>query len=59
MAAEPPYSGWNVASLIICAMLLMICGMFTFDLMRSMWSWNQPYAVNSSMMNMILSWFEK
>jgi hypothetical protein len=58
-AAEPPFSGWNVASLIVCSLLLMICGMFTFDLMRSMWSWNQPYAVNSTMMNIILSMFEK
>jgi hypothetical protein len=29
-----------------------------FDLMRNMWSWNGAYAVNSSLMDMILSWFE-
>jgi hypothetical protein len=59
VAPEPAYSGWNVASLILCSLLLMMCGMFTYDLMRNMWSWDQPYTVNSSMMNMILSWFEK
>jgi hypothetical protein len=59
VAPEPAYSGWNVASLVVCTLLLLVCGMFTYDLMRSMWSWNEPYAVNSSMMNMILSWFEK
>ncbi len=29
-----------------------------FDLMRNMWSWNGAYSVNSSLMDMILSWFE-
>ena len=58
-APEPPYSGWNVASLIMCSLLLMFSGMFMYDLMRNMWSWNGPYSVNSSMMDLVLSWFEK
>jgi hypothetical protein len=45
-------------SLVLCAVLLLFCGMFAFDLMRNMWSWDAPYSVNSSMMEMILSWFE-
>jgi hypothetical protein len=58
IAPESPWTGWNVTSLVLCAVLLMFCGMFMFDLLRNMWSWNQPYAVNSSLMDMILSWFE-
>ena len=59
VAAEPPYSGWNVLSLALCAVLLIFVGMFMFDMLRNMWSWNGPYAVNSSMMDAVLSWFEK
>lgn len=58
-APEPAYSGWNVVSLIFCALLLMLSGMLMYDLMRNMWSWSGPYSVNSSMMDMVLSWFEK
>jgi excisionase family DNA binding protein len=59
VAPEPAYSGWNVASLALCAMLLLFVGMFMFDLLRNMWSWNSPYPVNSWLMSSILSWFEK
>jgi hypothetical protein len=58
-APEAAYSGWNVASLVLCAVLLMFSGMFMYDLVRNMWSWNGPYSVNSSLMDMVLSWFEK
>jgi excisionase family DNA binding protein len=58
-APEPAYSGWNVLSLGLCAVLLMFIGMFMFDLLRNMWSWNSAYPVNSSLMSAILSWFEK
>lgn len=58
-AIEPAYSGWNVASLAMCAVLLMFIGMFMFDLLRNMWSWNSAYPVNSSLMSAILGWFEK
>jgi hypothetical protein len=58
MVPEVPFTGWNVMSLVLCAVMLLFCGMFAFDLMRNMWSWNAPYSVNSSMMEMILGWFE-
>lgn len=57
-APEAPFSGWNVISLALCASLLLFCGMFMFDLLRNMWSWNEAYSVNSSVMDMVLSWFE-
>ncbi len=57
-APEAPFSGWNVVSLALCSVLLLLCGMFAFDLLRNMWSWNEAYSVNSSMMDMVLSWFE-
>jgi hypothetical protein len=59
---EAPFSGANVAFLAVCVVLLLLCGMMTFDLMRNMWSWDGPYNVNSSIMESIgstVGWFEK
>ena len=56
-APQEVFSGWNVASLVLCALLLMFCGMFTFDLLRNMWSWGGAYSVNSPLMDMVLSMF--
>jgi hypothetical protein len=55
---EMPYSIWNVLSLALCAIVLIFCGMFMYDLMRNMWSWENTYEVNSSMMDTIIGWIE-
>ncbi len=55
---EMPYSIWNVLSLALCVIFLALSGMFMYDLLRNMWSWDAPYEVNSSMMDNVLSWFE-
>jgi len=55
---EAPYTAWNIVLLAFCTILLVLCGMFTYDLLRNMWSWDSPYTVNSSLMDTILSWFE-
>ena len=55
---EATFSGWNVAALGTCAVLLLFVGMFMFDLLRNMWSWNETYSVNSTLMDMVLGWFE-
>ncbi|HTQ39521.1 MAG TPA: helix-turn-helix domain-containing protein [Pirellulales bacterium] len=59
---EAPYSTANIALLSVCVVLLMLCGMMTFDLVRNMWSWDGPYPVNSSIMDSIgktVGWMEK
>lgn len=53
---EPPYSGWQIAGLAVCVFLLMLCGMMMFDLLRNMWSWEEPFTLNSQLMDMILGW---
>ena len=45
---------WNTM-LIVCTVLLALCGMMCFDLVRNMWSWNGPYSLNSTIMDAILS----
>ena len=55
---EAPFSIWNILFLGLCSLLLLICGMMLYDLVRNMWSWNSTYGVNSSLMDGILGMFE-
>lgn len=52
---EAPYTVWNVLSLALCTIVLILGGMMAYDLMRNMWSWSGPYTVNSSLMDWILN----
>jgi len=54
---ETPYSGLQVTSLVVCAILLILSGWMGYDLLRNMWSWNGTYPVNSFFMDMILKMF--
>jgi excisionase family DNA binding protein len=53
-AAEAPYTVWNVMSLVLCVLMLSLTGMMLFDLIRNMWSWNEAYALNSTIMDELL-----
>lgn len=55
---EAPFSIWNILFLSLCAILLLLCGMMLYDLMRNMWSWDQPYQVNSALMDGIINMFK-
>ena len=59
-ALEPPYTTWQIVGLAICAVLLMLCGMMMYDLLRTMWSEQSggPYSINSWLMDIILGWIE-
>jgi len=54
---EAPYSALNIVSLVICALVLLLCGIMVFDLIRNMWSWDGYYEINSSLMDWIISLF--
>ncbi|MGQ9505325.1 MAG: helix-turn-helix domain-containing protein [Thermogutta sp.] len=54
MGEAPWGTLWNTM-LIVCAVLLALCGMMCFDLVRNMWSWNGPFSLNSTIMDAILS----
>lgn len=51
---EVPFTIWQVVFLFLCFFLIMLCGMMMIDLMRNMWSWNQPYSLNSGLIDGIL-----
>ena len=56
-AAETEYSIWNVLGLVLIFIVLAPTGVMMLDLIRNMWSWNEPYALNSQLMDAILSMF--
>ncbi|MBP63465.1 MAG: hypothetical protein CMJ62_18235 [Planctomycetaceae bacterium] len=53
--SEPPYSIWNVLALSMIAGFLMLTGMFMYDLVRHIWSWDELYSLNSGLMDWLLS----
>lgn len=53
-APETPYTIWNVLLLLPPFIALAICGMMMVDVLRNMWSWDQPYTLNSSLIEAIL-----
>jgi hypothetical protein len=56
---EAPFSVFTVMLLLLCVLVLVVAGMMSYDLLRNMWSWDGAYSVNSSLMDAILSTFEK
>jgi excisionase family DNA binding protein len=43
------FSGANVAFLILCLVVLALCGIMMLDLLRQIWSWDQPFSINSTL----------
>ena len=53
-ASEAPYTVWNVVPLFFIMIFLILTGMMVTDLMGSMWSWSEPHAYNSRLMDWII-----
>jgi excisionase family DNA binding protein len=51
--AETPFSMWNVMGLASCMLLLGLCSMMMFDLLRNMWSWDGVAPLNSSLLEVV------
>jgi len=41
-----------------CALLLMIGSSMMIDMVRSIWSWEQPYALNSTILEGLMGIFK-
>lgn len=52
---EAPYSVLNIISLAATAALVLVAGLMVTDLIRNMWSFDEPFAINSSIMDGIIS----
>jgi hypothetical protein len=52
--ADTPFSTANVLGLGSCLILLGLCGMMLFDLLRNMWSWERGVtSLNSSLLEVL------
>lgn len=52
-ANQTQYSGLMITSLGLCMGLLCLCAFVSFDLMRNMWSWNETFPVNSTILEVL------
>jgi hypothetical protein len=48
-APSVQFTGGNVALLMTCLLVLFVCGIMMLDLVRHIWSWDQPFAINSTL----------
>jgi excisionase family DNA binding protein len=51
------YSTRVLISLAAAVCVLILPGLMLVDMMASMWSWNEPFALNSAIMSTIAGWF--
>jgi excisionase family DNA binding protein len=54
---EAPYTSWQIAALVCCFILLTLCGMMMFELVRNLGSYNEPGAIPGWLMDSILKLF--
>ncbi len=51
---EAPYSIWNIIALLSIFVVLGLTGMLMMDLVRNMWSWNEPFTASTPIMDMMV-----
>jgi excisionase family DNA binding protein len=51
--AETAFPGWVIGLMSVSMIMLVMCGMMVFDLLRNIWSWDQVYTLNSSLMDVL------
>ncbi len=52
----PVQADWGAGpfvGLLLSTLLMVVCGMMMFDLVRSMWSWNDPSGFNSPLLGFV------
>ena len=51
---EGEFSAWNIVGLAMLSGFMGICGLLALDVIRNIWSWRQPFSVNSSLMDFLV-----
>lgn len=54
---EIPFPGWIVGLLGAGFFSMLLCGLMAMDLVQSMWAWEEPFSVTSSIMDGLLGIF--
>ncbi|QDV75351.1 helix-turn-helix domain-containing protein [Botrimarina mediterranea] len=52
---EVPFPGWVLGMLIAGFFSMLLAGVMAMDLMQTMWSWDEPFAFSSGLMEGLLS----
>ena len=50
---EADFSVWNIVSLVMLATFMGLASWIAMDVLRNIWSWNEPYGITNSLVNML------
>jgi excisionase family DNA binding protein len=50
---ETAFPGWVIGLMSVSMIMLVMCGIMIFDLLRNMWSWGETYTLNSALMDVL------
>lgn len=53
MVVEQEWGGGVVAGLVVSAALMLVATLISFDLVRSMWQWNEPTPVTNALLGVL------
>lgn len=53
-AREAQYTTMQIVALCFCLFVVGLSGMLTYDLARQIWSWDQPYSLSSTLMDLVV-----
>lgn len=56
-STEANYPPLVVTGLVLTAVLMILPGIMLFDLILHMWSWNEPFVINSGLIDMLAKMF--
>ncbi len=48
----PKFSGLNVTAMVVMVLIMAIGASLMFELIRSMWSWSEPFTINSAILGL-------
>lgn len=49
---EPKFTGLSVTALFVMVLIMAVGGSLMFELIRCMWSWSEPFTINSSILGL-------
>lgn len=52
-ADEAEFTTWNIAGLVMLAVFMLLCSLLALDVARNIWTWNEPFSISTSLMNLI------
>lgn len=50
---EAEFTTWNIAGLVMLAIFMLLCSLLALDVARNIWTWNEPFSISTSLMNLI------